>query len=133
MAHINGRINAIIPFFRDRLMLSYRHSFHAGNHADVLKHTVLCLILDAMISKDKPFVYMDTHAGAGSYRLNTHRQQKQRSISQESALSGAKTANLSTQLSQSPESIESCRPASPLSGKPQVGSMDTLGRVTGCC
>lgn len=52
-------------------MLSYRHSFHAGNHADVLKHSVLCLILDAMISKDKPFVYMDTHAGAGSYRLNT--------------------------------------------------------------
>ncbi|WP_428944773.1 23S rRNA (adenine(2030)-N(6))-methyltransferase RlmJ [Pantoea sp. FN060301] len=51
-------------------MLSYRHSFHAGNHADVLKHTVQSLIIDALIEKDKPLLYLDTHAGAGRYLLS---------------------------------------------------------------
>lgn len=51
-------------------MLSYRHAFHAGNHADVLKHYVLSLILDYTVQKDKPFWYIDTHAGAGLYSLN---------------------------------------------------------------
>lgn len=51
-------------------MLSYRHSFHAGNHADVLKHIVQSLILDALKQKEKPFVYHDTHSGAGRYDLN---------------------------------------------------------------
>lgn len=46
-------------------MLSYRHSFHAGNHADVLKHTVQSLIIESLKEKDKPFLYLDTHAGAG--------------------------------------------------------------------
>ncbi|MGL5250533.1 MAG: 23S rRNA (adenine(2030)-N(6))-methyltransferase RlmJ [Vibrionaceae bacterium] len=50
-------------------MLSYRHSFHAGNHADVLKHIVLTLILDALKQKEAPFVYYDTHSGAGRYDL----------------------------------------------------------------
>jgi len=51
-------------------MLSYRHSFHAGNHADVLKHTVLSLIIEALNEKDKPYLYLDTHAGAGRYLLS---------------------------------------------------------------
>lgn len=51
-------------------MLSYRHGFHAGNHADVLKHLVLIQCLDRMVQKDKPLLYVDTHAGAGSYRLH---------------------------------------------------------------
>ncbi|MBV8466570.1 MAG: 23S rRNA (adenine(2030)-N(6))-methyltransferase RlmJ [Burkholderiales bacterium] len=51
-------------------MLSYRHAFHAGNHADVLKHYVLSLILDYMNQKDKPYWYLDTHAGAGCYQLD---------------------------------------------------------------
>jgi len=50
-------------------MLSYRHAFHAGNHADVLKHYVLGLVLDYMNQKDKPYWYIDTHAGAGVYSL----------------------------------------------------------------
>ena len=50
-------------------MLSYRHSFHAGNHADVLKHIVLMLILENLKQKDKGFYYLDTHAGTGHYRL----------------------------------------------------------------
>lgn len=52
-------------------MLSYRHSFHAGNHADVVKHIVQSLILDSLKQKDKPFVYHDTHSGVGRYDL-TH-------------------------------------------------------------
>ena len=52
-------------------MLSYRHSFHAGNHADVVKHIVQSLILDALKQKEKPFVYHDTHSGVGRYDL-TH-------------------------------------------------------------
>ncbi|HDS6400686.1 TPA: 23S rRNA (adenine(2030)-N(6))-methyltransferase RlmJ [Morganella morganii subsp. morganii] len=51
-------------------MLSYRHSFHAGNHADVLKHTVQSLIIESLKEKDKPFLYLDTHAGAGRYQLS---------------------------------------------------------------
>ncbi len=50
-------------------MLAYRHAFHAGNHADVLKHTVLSLVLRYMNQKDKGWRYVDTHAGAGGYSL----------------------------------------------------------------
>ena len=50
-------------------MLSYRHAFHAGNHADVLKHYVLGLVLAYTKQKNKPFWYIDTHAGAGMYSL----------------------------------------------------------------
>ncbi|HAS3623021.1 TPA: 23S rRNA (adenine(2030)-N(6))-methyltransferase RlmJ [Vibrio cholerae] len=52
-------------------MLSYRHSFHSGNHADVLKHIVQSLILNSLQQKEKPFVYHDTHSGVGRYDL-TH-------------------------------------------------------------
>src|SRR5664279_4172452 len=51
-------------------MLSYRHAFHAGNHADVLKHFVLMQVLQHAIQKDKPLWYIDTHAGAGMYALD---------------------------------------------------------------
>lgn len=57
-------------------MLSYRHSFHAGNHADVLKHIVLSLIIDSLKKKEKPFLYLDTHSGAGRYQLSHHHAQK---------------------------------------------------------
>lgn len=50
-------------------MLSYRHAFHAGNHADVLKHFVLVQLLEYFNQKDKPYWYIDTHAGAGCYSL----------------------------------------------------------------
>lgn len=52
-------------------MLSYRHGFHAGNHADVLKHWVLMLCLEHLIQKEKAVYYMDTHAGAGRYDLGS--------------------------------------------------------------
>ncbi|PHV12469.1 23S rRNA (adenine(2030)-N(6))-methyltransferase RlmJ [Chitinimonas sp. BJB300] len=52
-------------------MLSYRHAFHAGNHADVLKHYVLAQMLGYLNQKDKPYWYIDTHAGAGCYQLDS--------------------------------------------------------------
>lgn len=50
-------------------MLAYRHAFHAGNHADVLKHLVLVQVLRHMATKPKPYTLVDTHAGAGGYSL----------------------------------------------------------------
>ena len=52
-------------------MLSYRHAFHAGNHADVLKHLVLVQLTQYLGQKDKRFWYIDTHAGAGAYALDS--------------------------------------------------------------
>ncbi|MBK1682491.1 23S rRNA (adenine(2030)-N(6))-methyltransferase RlmJ [Rhodoferax fermentans] len=51
-------------------MFSYRHAFHAGNHADVLKHTALLAVLRHMTQKDTALNVFDTHAGAGLYRLD---------------------------------------------------------------
>lgn len=48
-------------------MLSYRHAFHIGNHADVLKHAVLLYCLDYLQQKEVPLLIVDTHAGAGQY------------------------------------------------------------------
>jgi 23S rRNA (adenine2030-N6)-methyltransferase len=49
--------------------MNYRHAFHAGNFADVLKHVVLVGLLEALTRKDKPLAYLETHAGAGGYDL----------------------------------------------------------------
>jgi 23S rRNA (adenine2030-N6)-methyltransferase len=57
-------------------MLSYRHSYHAGNHADVLKHIVLTLCINALKEKEKPFLYLDTHSGAGRYLLQSEHAEK---------------------------------------------------------
>ncbi|WP_334326496.1 23S rRNA (adenine(2030)-N(6))-methyltransferase RlmJ [Gilliamella apicola] len=57
-------------------MLSYRHSYHAGNHADVLKHIVLTLSINALKEKEKPFLYLDTHSGAGRYLLKSEHSEK---------------------------------------------------------
>ena len=51
-------------------MFSYRHAFHAGNHADVLKHTVLIATLQYLLEKDTALTVLDTHAGVGLYRLD---------------------------------------------------------------
>jgi 23S rRNA (adenine2030-N6)-methyltransferase len=57
-------------------MLSYRHAFHAGNHADVLKHLVLTRVLSYLTAKAKPLCYIETHAGPGLYRLDDPYAQK---------------------------------------------------------
>ena len=54
-------------------MLSYQHEYHAGNHADILKHTCLLAILRSLRKKDKPFTVIDCHAGAGRFRLDDAR------------------------------------------------------------
>lgn len=52
-------------------MLSYRHGYHAGNHADVLKHWLLVELLHTLCAKPAPFFVLDTHAGAGVYDLQS--------------------------------------------------------------
>jgi 23S rRNA (adenine2030-N6)-methyltransferase len=59
-------------------MLSYRHAYHVGNFADVLKHMVFIHTLKYMTQKDKPLRIIDTHAGAGSYKLSSNHSQKNR-------------------------------------------------------
>lgn len=56
--------------------MNYRHSFHAGNFADVLKHAIFLACLDHLAAKDKPFAVIDTHAGAGVYDLSGVEAQK---------------------------------------------------------
>jgi len=50
--------------------MNYRHGYHAGNFADVLKHTALCELLRLLTAKDKKLFVLDTHAGAGGYALD---------------------------------------------------------------
>lgn len=59
-------------------MLSYLHGYHAGNHADVLKHTVLTALLARLVAKEKPLRYIETHAGAGAYDLRAPAAQRNR-------------------------------------------------------
>ncbi|MFW1887378.1 23S rRNA (adenine(2030)-N(6))-methyltransferase RlmJ [Acinetobacter johnsonii] len=56
--------------------MNYRHHFHAGNFADVMKHVLLLQILTRLNQKDKPYRYIDTHGGAGKYDLSTSEAQK---------------------------------------------------------
>ena len=57
-------------------MLSYQHIFHAGNHADLLKHTVLIQVLKSLNKKEKPYTFFDTHSGSGLYDLTDNRSLK---------------------------------------------------------
>ena len=76
------RVRAVVPRTvahaepNPPLMLAYRHAFHAGNHADVLKHTMLMLVLAHMNAKAKPYRFVDTHGGAGGYSLEGRYAQK---------------------------------------------------------
>jgi 23S rRNA (adenine2030-N6)-methyltransferase len=56
--------------------MNYRHAFHAGNHADVLKHVALLAICDALVAKPTPLFALDTHAGRGLYALDSNSAQK---------------------------------------------------------
>ncbi len=49
--------------------MNYRHAYHAGNHADVLKHAVLARLIEYLSVKEKPFAVLDAHAGIGAYDL----------------------------------------------------------------
>ena len=56
--------------------MNYRHAFHAGNHADVLKHVVLLALCDALTAKPSPCFALDTHAGRGLYDLDGNSAQR---------------------------------------------------------
>jgi 23S rRNA (adenine2030-N6)-methyltransferase len=93
-------------------MFSYRHAFHAGNHADVLKHTALLAVLRHMIQKDTALNVFDTHAGAGLYRLDGDYAQ----TSGEAADGYLKLLAAIT-----PAAETAADPAAPGGGKKQVG------------
>lgn len=57
-------------------MLSYQHAYHAGNHADILKHYVVSFVINSLNKKDKPYTFFDTHSGSGLYDLFDNRIQK---------------------------------------------------------
>ena len=61
-------MSAANPSYHPAPMFSYRHGFHAGNHADVLKHMVLIAVLKHLTAKPTAIAVVDTHAGAGLYR-----------------------------------------------------------------
>ena len=56
--------------------MNYRHAFHAGNFADVVKHVALALCLERLNAKDKPYRFIDTHAGVGRYDLGSEEAQR---------------------------------------------------------
>lgn len=56
--------------------MNYRHAYHAGNFADVFKHTILIGLLEALKAKRTPFCYIDTHAGRGRYDLGSEQARK---------------------------------------------------------
>jgi 23S rRNA (adenine2030-N6)-methyltransferase len=56
--------------------MNYRHIFHAGNFADVFKHLVLILLIESLCKKEKPFFYLDTHAGSGIYDIGSETAKK---------------------------------------------------------
>jgi 23S rRNA (adenine2030-N6)-methyltransferase len=60
----------------DNATMNYRHAFHAGNHADVLKHVVLLALCDALVAKPAPCFALDTHGGRGLYTLDGEAAQK---------------------------------------------------------
>ncbi len=103
-------------------MLSYRHAFHAGNHADILKHYLLSLVLDYYNQKDKPYTVIDTHAGAGTYPINSEFSQKNKEF--ESGISRLLNAkSLPPSLAQFVEVIQSFNPNHSLSiypGSPKI-------------
>src|SRR5258708_4829039 len=73
--------------------MKYRHSFHAGNFADVHKHVTLLALLAALQRKDKGFLYLETHAGRGAYDLSHGATEAEKGVARFSA-----TANNSEEL-----------------------------------
>ncbi|GGA80136.1 ribosomal RNA large subunit methyltransferase J [Neiella marina] len=96
-------------------MLSYRHSFHAGNFADVLKHIVLVEIIQYLQQKPKPLDYIDTHSGAGLYNLNADTANK---LSEHLGGIGKLDANDYPEVSRYFELVQQCDPSGELSFYP---------------
>ena len=101
-------------------MLSYQHAYHAGNHADILKHFVLTFVLESLNAKEKPYTFFDTHSGSALYDLLENRSLKtneaQRGIlSLEEKLSASKKEEYSTYFNLVDEYLQKkIYPGSPL-------------------
>ena len=112
-------------------MLSYQHIFHAGNHADILKHSVLIQVLDSLNKKDKPYTFFDTHSGSGLYDLTDTRSLKtgeaQKGIEVISKLSGELPSALSRYLDFVSDYLKDERyPGSPEIERSLMRKQDTL-------
>ena len=112
-------------------MLSYQHIFHAGNHADILKHAVLIQTLDSLNKKDKPYTFFDTHSGSGLYDLTDNRSLKtgeaQKGIEVISKLGGELPAALERYLGFVSAYLKDSRyPGSPEIERSLMRSQDTL-------
>lgn len=62
--------------------MNYRHFYHAGNFADVFKHALLVAVIESLKQKNKPFSYIDTHAGIGDYDLRREETQRSKEYSE---------------------------------------------------
>src|SRR5688572_1747984 len=71
-----GMARRIAQPWRTLACMNYRHAFHAGNHADVLKHVALLALCDALVAKPAPCFALDTHAGRGLYSLDAEAAQR---------------------------------------------------------
>lgn len=60
--------------------MNYRHAYHAGNFADVIKHVILTALITSLARKDTPYCYIDTHAGTGYYDLEADQSKKPKSM-----------------------------------------------------
>ena len=114
-------------------MLSYRHSYHAGNHADVLKHIVLTLCLESLKEKEKSILYLDTHSGAGRYLLQSEHAEKTGEylsginlVWQQTAIPEALTPYISVLKRYNPFDTLKYYPGSPLIAKQLLREQDKL-------
>jgi 23S rRNA (adenine2030-N6)-methyltransferase len=108
-------------------MFSYRHGFHAGNHADVLKHTVLVQLLAHLLQKDKAFWVIDTHAGGGMYDLASGYAEKsgEAALGIEPVWAARKSPDLPAALGDLIEQIQVCNEGDQLRwypGSPQLAA-----------
>ena len=86
--------------------MNYRHTFHAGNFADVFKHVVLIELIESLKQKDKPFCYLDTHAGRGLYDLKSEAAEK--TLEYENGVARLLNATLSESLQKYVALVMSC-------------------------
>ncbi len=94
-------------------MLAYRHLFHAGGFSDVFKHALLARLMLHLNKKDKPYLYLDTHAGIGQYDLQHDWPQKTKEFENgiTKILGAHRNAAVSSTGASRPTRCSSCRPS----------------------
>ena len=100
-------------------MLSYQHAYHAGNHADILKHFVLTYTLQSLNKKDKPYTFFDTHAGSGLYDLLDNRSIKT-GEAQKGIISLLEKENLPSELTPYLEIVKKYTSTNKYPGSPEI-------------